>query len=276
MIVYPTCKINIGLRILEKRPDGYHNLETVCFPIGWTDILEITPHSEITLICQGLDIPVSASQNLCVKAVQCLQKDYPEQVKGAHIHLYKRIPMGAGLGGGSADAAYTLLALNRLYSLNLSLIKLQKYAEQLGSDVAFFLYRSPQFCYEKGQKMQCISLSIPYPILVIYPGVHSDTKLAYQNVIYQNHKGKSLWYDISSLPVSEWKNYIHNDFERSVGQVYPQILEIKEKMYYYQAIYASMSGSGSAVYGIFANVEGIKKLLQEIPKSYLYHVQIKS
>ncbi len=273
MILYPNCKINLGLRILNKRPDNYHNLETVCVPIGWCDILEIIPHNDIYFTAQGLPIQGDWEENLCVKALKLLQNDYPDKVKGAKIHLYKRIPMGAGLGGGSADAAYTLMAINQLYNLNLSKIKLEKYAQLLGSDTALFLYNSPQFCYERGEKTQCLSLSIPYPILVVYPDIHSDTKFAYQNLVYQNHEGKSLFNDVTQIPILQWRYYIHNDFEHSVGTLYPQILMLKEKMYHYGAIYASMSGSGSAVYGIFQDAYSLKKLVHELPDTFLYHVQ---
>jgi len=273
MILYPNCKINIGLRILNKRPDNYHNLETVCIPIGWTDILEVLPYHDISFSYQGLNIQGESEQNLCVKAVKLLQNDYAEQIKGAKIHLYKRIPMGAGLGGGSADAAYTLMAINQLYNLQLSIEQLGQYAQKLGSDTPLFLYNKPQFCYEKGDKTQILSLSVPYPIVVIYPDIHSNTSLAYQNIVYQNHEGKSLLKDITEIPVQQWKHHIHNDFELSIGQKHPQILELKDKMYHYGATYASMSGSGSAVYGIFEYSSNLRKVLQELPKSYLYHVQ---
>jgi 4-diphosphocytidyl-2-C-methyl-D-erythritol kinase len=273
MIVYPNCKINLGLRILNKRSDNYHNIETVCLPVGWCDILEILPYNGIYFTSQGLHIQGDWEQNLCVKAVKLLQNDYPEKVKGANIHLHKRIPMGAGLGGGSADAAYTLMAINALYELNMSKVKLEKYAQVLGSDTALFLYNSPQFCYERGEKTQCIHLSLPYPVLVIYPAVHSDTKAAYQNINYQNYEGKSLLKDITEIPIEQWKTHIHNDFEYSVGRTYPQIVELKEKLYHYGAIYASMSGSGSAVYGIFEEAYSIKKVIRELPKHFLYHTQ---
>lgn len=275
MIVYPNCKINIGLRILDKRSDGYHNIETICVPISWHDILEVLPCSELIFSYQGLTISGKSDQNLCVKAFQLLQKDYPQQVKGAYIHLHKRIPMGAGLGGGSADAAYALVALNKLYHLQLNTSDLLKYAQLLGSDVPLFLHNTAQFCYEKGEKTRSINLFIPYPIIVIYPAIYSDTRLAYQSIIYQNHEGKSLLNDITTLPIEKWREYIHNDFEVSVGKEYAQIIEVKNKMYAYGALYASMSGSGSAVYGIFQDLKSIKKIIREIPKEYLYHIQMK-
>lgn len=275
MILYPNCKINIGLRILNKRPDNYHNLETICVPVGWCDILEIIPHNSLHFTSYGLPIKGDWEQNLCVKAFKLLQNDYPDKVKGAKIHLHKRIPMGAGLGGGSADAAYTLMAINELYHLKLNKIKLEKYAQLLGSDTPLFLYNSPQFCYEKGEKTQCISISVPYLLLIVYPAVHSDTKFAYQNLVYQNHEGKSLFNDITQIPIHKWKFHIHNDFEHSVGKLYPEILILKQKMYDYGALYASMSGSGSAVYGIFEDAYLLKKLIKELPAPFLYHVQSK-
>lgn len=273
MILYPNCKINIGLRILHKRPDNYHNIETVCIPIKWCDILEIFPSNTLSFTYEGLSIEGNIDKNLCVKAFKLLQNDYPEKVKGARIHLHKRIPMGAGLGGGSANAAYTLMALNQIYHLDLSIMKSEKYTQLLGSDTTLFLYNSPQFCYEKGEKTQCIDLSIPYPFIVIYPAIHSDTKQAYQNIDYQNHEGKSLLKDINEIPIEHWKTHIHNDFEPSVGQIYPLIPELKEKLYYYGAIYASMSGSGSAVYGIFEKADTLKKVIQDLPEHFLYHIQ---
>lgn len=273
MILYPNCKINVGLRILNKRPDNYHNLETVCIPIGWCDTLEVLPSNDISFRSQGLDIQGDWEQNLCVKAVKLVQNDYPEQVRGAKIHLYKRIPMGAGLGGGSADAAYTLVAINQLYNLQLSTEQLAQYARKSGSDTPLFLYNKPQFCYQKGDKTQILSLSIPYPMVVIYPDIHSNTQLAYQNIVYQNHEGKSLLKDITEIPVQQWKHHIHNDFEYSVGNTYPQITELKEKLYHFGAVYASMSGSGSAVYGIFEHPYDLRKMLKELPDNYLYHVQ---
>lgn len=273
MILYPNCKINIGLRILHKRPDNYHNLETICIPIGWCDTVEVLPQNSLSFTYQGLPIQGNKEDNLCVKAVKILQKDYPNQVKGAKIHLHKRIPMGAGLGGGSADAAYILMAINQLYNLNLSIQALEYYAQQLGSDTPLFLHNKPQFCFEKGDKTQIITLSIPYPILVVYPDIHSNTQLAYQNIEYQNHENKSLLRDITEIPIQKWKDYIANDFESSVTKKYPQILELKTKMYHCGAIYASMSGSGSAVYGIFEQLLAINKMIKELPKHFLYHVQ---
>lgn len=248
MILFPNAKINIGLYVTEKRPDGFHNLESAFFPTNWTDILEITPQASFEFSSSGLPISGSVENNLCYKAYQLLKEAY--QIPGVHIHLHKIIPMGAGLGGGSSDAAFTLMGLRDLFELPLSNKDLIPYAQKLGSDCAFFLLNTPAFGTGKGDELSPIECSIQDKWMVlIYPKIAISTQEAYANIRVspaKNHLPEAL-----KRPISEWKSSIHNDFEDSVFPKYPILKEIKEELYALGAIYASMSGSGSTLFGIF-------------------------
>lgn len=248
MIVFPNAKINIGLYVTEKRADGFHNLESAFFPTNWTDILEITPQETFEFSASGLPISGNIESNLCYRAYQLLKEAY--HIPGVHIHLHKIIPMGAGLGGGSSDAAFTLMALRDLFELPLSNTELIPYAQKLGSDCAFFLFNTPSFGVGKGDELSPIDCSIDNKFWVfVYPKMGISTQEAYANI--RPKPAKNHLPDALKRPISEWKNTIHNDFEESVFPKYPLLKEIKEELYDLGAIYASMSGSGSTLFGIF-------------------------
>jgi 4-diphosphocytidyl-2-C-methyl-D-erythritol kinase len=249
MVSFPNCKINIGLKVVGKRPDGFHNLETVFYPLHIKDGLEVVPSDTFSFSCSGLPIDGDAASNLCIKAWRLLQKDFRE-LPPMKIHLHKAIPMGAGLGGGSADAAYMLLAFNSRFDLRLNKEQLIGYASQLGSDCAFFIINTPCFAEGRGELLQPIPLDMAaYKILLVNPGIHINTAWAFQQVgSSARHSGLQ---EHILLPVDTWKENIVNDFEGPVFKAHPGIAAIKHGLYAQGALYASMSGSGSSVFGIF-------------------------
>ena len=254
MVIFPNAKINLGLRVVSKRSDGYHDLDTVFYPIPVTDILELisnkeTHQSEFSFSSSGLEIPGGADQNLCYKAYQLLKKDHPD-LPSIKVYLHKQIPMGAGLGGGSSDGAFMLTLLNEQYGLQLSKEKLKEYALQLGSDCPFFINNQPCSATGRGEIMNNIDLSLKgYHLVLVCPGIHVSTKEAFHNIVPQ---AASLTCEVLvKQPLSEWKSTLINDFEVPVFSSYPAIGEIKKMLYDKGAIYASMTGTGSTVYGIF-------------------------
>lgn len=254
MIVFPNAKINIGLNIVEKREDGYHNIDSVFFPVGWKDALEVIidkkcSNGNVSFTSSGFPIPGDTNDNLCVKAYRIIQKDY--DLPALKIHLHKIIPMGAGLGGGSSDAAFCIKAINEVCELNLAWGEMHYYAKQLGSDCSFFITNKPAYATQKGDVLEPISVNLSGKyILIVHPGIHVSTAHAYAGVKPQKALN-NLKEVILNEPIENWKNKVVNDFEKSVFKQHSEIKNIKEKMYQHGAIYASMSGSGSAVYGIF-------------------------
>jgi 4-diphosphocytidyl-2-C-methyl-D-erythritol kinase len=255
MVVFPNSKINLGLRILKKRNDGYHELETAFYPIPLTDILEIIPHkkvqksSSVLLSKSGLVIDGDPSDNLCVKAYKLLRKDFP-RIPPVQMHLHKSIPAGAGLGGGSADGSYTLMLLNKEFDLGLSQEKLMAYALKLGSDCPFFLINEPCYATGRGEILEKISLDLSnYKFLIVNPGIHINTGRAFLHC-KPSSPDRSIK-DILRSPVERWKDELFNDFESWVFGQHREVVEIKDQLYVHGAIYAAMSGSGSTVYGIF-------------------------
>ena len=252
MITYPNAKINLGLNIVEKRPDGYHNLETVFYPINLQDALEVTDlegEGEYALKISGAPIEGELDNNLVVKAYRLLKKDFPN-MGSINIHMYKHIPTGAGLGGGSADAAFMLKLLNDKFKLNLSTEKLEEYAAILGADCAFFIQNKPVFASGIGNIFEEINLSLKgYYLVLVKPDIFVSTKDAFANIspMKPSHSLK----EIIRMPVETWRATMKNDFEDSVFKKFPEIAAIKDKLYDMGAIYASMSGSGSSVFGIF-------------------------
>jgi 4-diphosphocytidyl-2-C-methyl-D-erythritol kinase len=249
MVSFPPCKINLGLHILRKRPDGYHDLETCFLPVPWTDMLEIIPSSAFAFSPSGLDIPGDASDNLCVRAYQLLQKDF--SLPPVQIHLHKIIPTGAGLGGGSADAAYTLRLLNDIFNLNLSQSSLATYAARLGSDCAFFTQDQPMIGTGRGEILEAVDLSLAGKYLVICkPDTHISTAEAYAAITPQV-PAVSIREIVTTRPLEEWWFHLRNDFESPIMAKHPVIKNTKDKFYIQGARYASMSGSGAAVFAIF-------------------------
>jgi 4-diphosphocytidyl-2-C-methyl-D-erythritol kinase len=249
MIHFPNCKINLGLSILTKRADGYHELETVFYPIELTDALEILPAASLSLTQTGIDVPGDPAQNLCLKAYHLLKKDFPE-LPPVQIHLHKNIPMGAGLGGGSSDGTATLILLNNQFSLGLNAPQLMNYASQLGSDCPFFVYNKACHATGRGEILTPINLDLSaYQFVLVHPGKHISTAWAFQQLT-PHSKSESIA-SIIQKPIGEWKNYLVNDFETPVFKAEPTLLHIKEQLYQLGAFYASMSGSGSSLFGIF-------------------------
>jgi 4-diphosphocytidyl-2-C-methyl-D-erythritol kinase len=252
MITYPNAKINLGLNIVEKRPDGYHNLETIFYPINLQDALEVTEldgEGEYALTLSGTPIEGDPDQNLVVKTYRLLKKDFPD-MPAIDIHMYKHIPTGAGLGGGSADAAFMIKLLNEKFKLGLSIEKMEEYAATLGADCAFFIQNKPVFASGIGNIFEPIQLSLKgYYLVLVKPDIFVSTKDAFS--LIQPMKPSQSLREIVRMPVETWRATMKNDFENSVFQKYPEIAAIKDKLYDMGAIYASMSGSGSSVYGIF-------------------------
>lgn len=253
MITFPNAKINLGLNITEKRPDGYHNLETIFYPIPLEDALEACPRKEglgsYSLSQSGLSIEGDAENNLVVKAYKLLDETY--HLPPVDIYLHKHIPSGAGLGGGSADAAFMLKLLNRMYRLNLTDDQLEAYAARLGADCAFFVRNQPTYAEGIGNIFSPVELSLAgWQLLLVKPNIFVSTRDAFAR-IRPRHPERNLR-DLISQPVESWKDYMINDFEESVFPQFPAIGDIKTELYRLGAVYASMSGSGSSVYGLFA------------------------
>lgn len=263
MITFPNCKVNLGLNIVNKRNDGYHDIETVFFPIDLKDSLEIIEKEKFEFSISGSSIEGEPEKNLCVKAYDLLKKDFP-QLPAIQMHLHKAIPMGAGLGGGSADGAFTLKLLNKKFELDLSEKQLIDYSLQLGSDCPFFILNKPCFATSRGEILEPIEPDLSeYKFLIVHPGIHISTAWAFSNI--KPSKPVRSIKQIISQPISTWKDELSNDFENPVFAKYPEIKKIKDELYDAGAVYSSMSGSGSAVYGIFKKE---KTITISFPDSY--------
>ncbi len=256
MICFPISKINLGLHVISKREDGFHTIESVFYPVKMRDILEITQFSKndkpetsgYSFSSSGLKISGPMESNLVLKAWKALQKEF--SLPGIHIHLHKVIPMGAGLGGGSSDAASLIVMVNTLFGLALDVKKMCDIAEKIGSDCPFFVESKPKLVRGKGEILDPFEFDLSqYRIELEFPGIHIDTKEAYQGVTPCSDRESLV--NILNQPLSQWKNSLSNDFEDSILPKYPEIQRIKENFYRKGALYSSMTGSGSAVYGIF-------------------------
>lgn len=253
MITFPNAKINLGLNIIEKRPDGYHNLETIFYPINLQDALEVTRRengdNEYSLHMSGTPLDGEPEDNLVVKAYKLLKKDYPAMLP-VDIHMYKHIPAGAGLGGGSSDAAFMIKLLNDKFSLGLTTEQMKDYAARLGADCAFFIQNKPVFATGIGNVFEPVEVSLKgYHIVLIKPNIFVSTRDAFAE-IKPVRPAVSLK-EIVKQPIETWKDSMKNDFEDSVFKKFPEIAAIKDELYDLGAVYAAMSGSGSAVFGIF-------------------------
>ena len=247
MIAFPNCKINLGVNIIRKREDGFHDLETIFLPVPFTDVLEIISSDKTELTVTGL--PVNATENLCIKAYNLLQQKFPE-LPPVKMHLHKVVPMGAGLGGGSSDASFILNMLTEKFELNINPEELRDIALQLGSDCPFFLINKPCFATGRGEILEPLDLDLTnYKILIINPGIHIDTTWAFSKIIPEERK-KSIK-EIIAQPIETWKEELQNDFEIPVFAEYPEIEKLKNDLYELGATYASLSGSGSSVFGLF-------------------------
>jgi 4-diphosphocytidyl-2-C-methyl-D-erythritol kinase len=281
MIYFPNCKINIGLRVLEKRIDGFHNIESVFYPLTLCDALEIRPLKEGTtkITITGIDSNISSKdvdKNTCIKAYNILKQDFP-QIKAINIHLDKAIPTFAGLGGGSSDGSYTLKLLNFVFKLNLTNEDLLSYAQKIGSDCMFFINNNPAFVSGKGEKIKEINLSLKdYYIVLIKPNINISTKEAYSEVD-ENKKETTPLTCLSSLEtldIKYWKKELVNDFEEPLFKKYPLLRQTKEMLYEKGAIYSQMSGSGSTIYGLFEKEVDLKRIKQD-NFTFIYQEKIK-
>ena len=249
MIQFSPCKINLGLSILAKRADGFHALETVFYPVGLQDIVEVVPAKLFDFSHSGISIPGEASTNLCVKAFHLLKADFP-QMGDVKIHLHKNIPMGAGLGGGSGDGTTVLILLNQLFELKLTQKQLLDYAANLGSDCPFFIFNEACHATGRGEILEPTSIDLSnYTIALVHPGIHIATSWAFQQ-LSPCVKEKSIA-TIINQPMNTWKSELINDFEAPVFKAHPSLEAFKNNLYSQGAIYASMSGSGSSLFGIF-------------------------
>ena len=286
MISFPNCKINLGLNIIRKRADGYHDLETVFYPVKLRDVLEVvpmdvrqerienrlqstvySPQLTVSFSTTGLNINGDQNNNLCIKAYHLLQKDF-QSLPPIKMHLHKTIPMGAGLGGGSADGAFTLKLLNDKFNLNLSTDQLVHYALQLGSDCPFFIINQPCFANSRGEVLEKISLDLSaYKFIIVNPGIHISTVWAFAQIIPQQPAISIK--DIIHPPLNKWKGLLKNDFEAALMKVYPSIQQIKEQLYNAGAVYVSMTGSGSTLFGIFEKDHTVKT---NLPSEYFTQI----
>lgn len=264
MIVFPNAKINLGLQITGKRADGYHNLRTVFYPIQLSDMLEAVRADEFSFQSSGLPIDGNPDTNLCIRAWKRMQQEY--NLPPISLYLHKIIPMGAGLGGGSSDGAFTLSLINQLFKLDCPDEQLKTFALELGSDCPFFLLNKPAMATGRGEEL--VPIELPQlkgkTILLANPGIHIATGWAFGQLDLT--KAAPPFPDLSILPLDQWKNYLLNDFEPVVFQQHPEIAAIREKFYAMGALYAAMTGTGSTVYGIFDTAPADWK--QQFPSQY--------
>lgn len=248
MISFPNCKINLGLHITEKRADGYHNLESCFYPVQWQDMVEVIRSAELTFTTTGIPIPQDLKGNLCVQVWEKVKQLY--SIEPVHIHLHKAIPIGAGLGGGSADATFTLKNLNQLFELNISEDEMEDILKPLGSDCAFFVRNKPVIALGKGDQFRQTELNLKGKwIVLVYPNIHISTKEAYAGVIPK--QADTNIDEVIATDWTQWKYLLKNDFEYHLFKKYPELNDLKNDLYNSGAVYASMTGSGSCMYGLF-------------------------
>lgn len=252
-IHFSNAKINLGLHITKRRPNGFHDLESIFLPVQCSDVIEIKESKQTNFYSYGRTIPGEAKDNLCLKAYELLKADY--DLPPVEIYLLKNLPIGAGMGGGSSNASFTVKALNELFGLGINNEKLREYAGKLGSDCPFFIENKPIYATGTGDVFSEINLSLKgYHFLLVYPNLHVNTGRAFQHITpYQPLVSLK---ETIQLPIEHWKDNVINDFERPIFKEHPELKQIKAKMYEKGAIYASMSGSGSTVFGIFAQPIG--------------------
>lgn len=252
MITYPNAKINLGLNVVRKRQDGFHEIQSVFYPIPWCDVLEIVPEKsgtgEVEFISSGINIPSNGYVNLCEHVYNLIHDDC--DLPSVKIHLHKIVPIGAGLGGGSADAAFAAVMLNKMFDLGLPNDHLRAVVSQAGSDCPFFIENKPAYVTGKGEILEPFDLDLSgYWIVLVNPQIHIGTKEAYAGITPS--ESKSSLKELLSKEVSEWKTGVKNDFEASIFPHHPAIEKLKEQLYDFGADYASMTGSGSTVFGLF-------------------------
>jgi 4-diphosphocytidyl-2-C-methyl-D-erythritol kinase len=270
VVLFSNCKINLGLHIVDKRNDGFHNLETCFYPIALYDVIEIIQAPTFKFTTTGITIYSEPENNLCVKAYHILKEKYPN-LPAVHIHLHKNIPTGAGIGGGSANAAFVLKGLQQKFNLPITNAELEQYAAILGSDCPFFIQNKTCLATGRGEVLEPFEIDLSnYAILLIFPQVHVSTKDAFA-LITPKQPAQHIA-DLLVQPIHTWKNNIVNDFEASVFAKHPMLAIIKEKLYQIGALYASMSGSGSTLYGIFEKSVDLKNVVDNYFDSYNYTI----
>ncbi len=256
MLLYPNCKINLGLNVLRKRSDGYHDLETLFYPVNATEAIVIEPSELFSFKVEGIAIDGDLKDNLCVKAWDLINNRF--DLPSVSITLYKYLPMGAGLGGGSADAAYVIKGLNQLFDLGMSEVEMAEIAAILGSDAPFFIYNKPMIATGRGEVLAPLDFSLSnYHVRLIKPSFGISTKEAYSGITPTDDNILTIE-QIVELPVEKWQGLLKNDFERHLFKKYPELAQIKEELKQQGAVYAAMSGSGSTIFGLF----------EEAPSSY--------
>ncbi|MCO6472835.1 MAG: 4-(cytidine 5'-diphospho)-2-C-methyl-D-erythritol kinase [Melioribacteraceae bacterium] len=263
------AKINLGLRVLSKRKDGYHNLSTIFYPIEFLyDEIEFSKSSKTKINCNIKEL--NGNDNLVIKAIEILESSLNVSLPTS-VNIEKRIPVGGGLGGGSSNAASALSSLNKLYDLKISDSKLKKYALQLGSDVPFFLLNSPALGESRGEKLTLLNFSIDEQILVVNPGIHISTKEFFSEVKKEKNKiDPNEFIESNRLKYEKCRKELINDFEEIVFKSYPEIYRIKKVMSEHGALFTQMTGTGSTVYGIFNNESLLQNVIDALPENYLY------
>jgi 4-diphosphocytidyl-2-C-methyl-D-erythritol kinase len=271
MICFPNIKINLGLRVINRRTDGFHNIESIFYPVNFCDMLEVVedPNSvrgNVVFTTTGLPISGNLEDNLIYKAYQLVHAEY--NMPGVKVHLHKQIPMGAGLGGGSSNAAYMITLLNAKFELGMTIAQMESMAAQLGSDCAFFIQNKPAYLFGKGHELEPFEFDLKvkgFYLVLLYANVHSNTFMAYQQVKRRETipDGGSLK-ELVKRPAETWKETVQNDFESSVFAIYPQLETIKQELYASGAVYASMSGSGSSMFGLFKQKPQLREELRPL------------
>ncbi|MFR9533957.1 MAG: 4-(cytidine 5'-diphospho)-2-C-methyl-D-erythritol kinase [Rikenellaceae bacterium] len=273
MTIKANCKINIGLDVLRRREDGFHELSTVMFPVkGLYDLIdfEVIEGDKVEFAGKGMVVDCAIENNLCVKAYNLMREHYPS-VGGLKITLDKRVPFGAGLGGGSSDATAVILAVNELFGLNLSEERLIELAAMIGSDTPFFVRNTPQLCTGRGENMTPVEVDLEGRYLaLIKPDINVSTREAYSGV-KPAYPAESLSEAIQ-LPILKWQGRVKNDFEEHIFLAYPLLAQIKEELITSGALYAAMSGSGSTIFGIFEAQEDAKKAISKFEKLANCHI----
>lgn len=272
MIVFPNCKINLGLKILRRRTDGYHDLETIFYPLPLKDVLESIrlppPETQPRFSSYGLPIPGDPADNLCLKAWRLLKNDFPD-LPPVHLHLLKNIPIGAGLGGGSSDGAWTLRALNTQFQLDLDQHRLLNYAAQLGSDCPFFILNTPCIGGGRGEQLHPIDLDLGrYSFCLVDPGIHISTAQAFS--LCTPAENPTPLTSIIARPVETWRTSLRNDFEPAIFRLHPELQRINDTLYAHGAHYASLTGSGSSFFGVFEKDKAPTD--SPFPDSYIYRI----
>ena len=262
MISFPCAKINLGLHIVDKRPDGFHDIQSCFYPVPWFDVLEIVPAKKFTFNYSGGNIPGDPRENLCIKAFNLINEQY--EIDPVSIHLHKNIPVGAGLGGGSSNAVFCLKLLNDIFELNISTKEMKYLVAGLGSDCAFFVETKPALATGKGDQLTPLNLNLDnWYIALVYPNIPITSAEAYANIKINQHDQEIS--NIINQPVAAWKDLLSNDFENQILKIHPAIKKIKSVLYAKGATYASMSGSGSTVFGLFKNTPNLQNIFDGYP-----------